>query len=218
MAKPSETDRKTRILDAAEHAFADFGFVGASLRQIVLDAKVNLATVYYYFKSKEGLMAAVIERRFGPLRQAQFELLQKYEREAQGQPLPLEKILDVMLVPLRQVGANSVKSRAIRRLIGRIVTEPNPQFQDILRPQQEKVRAAYLQALQRSLPGLPLADLQWRIEFFWGSLAFILCNPRKIEKMSSGACNPADMPTALAQMMTFFSTGFRAPAVSAMPA
>ena len=214
MAKKAETDRKTRILDAAEQAFAEHGFEGASLRQIVLDAKVNLATVYYYFESKEGLMAAVIARRFDPLRQAQIGLLEQYETEAQGQPLPLEKILDVMLVPLRQVGTNSAKSRAIRRLMGRIVTEPNPQFQDILRPQHEKVRAAYLRALQRSLPDLPMADIQWRIEFFWGALAFILCNPRKIEKMSGGACNPADTPTALAQLMTFFATGFRAPAVA----
>ncbi|MBM3892065.1 MAG: helix-turn-helix transcriptional regulator, partial [Verrucomicrobia bacterium] len=77
MSPSSEQSRKMRILDAAEKAFADLGFEGASLRHIVQEARVNLATVYYYFKSKEGLMAAVFERRFGPLRNEHFEALQQ---------------------------------------------------------------------------------------------------------------------------------------------
>ena len=215
MAKKAETNPKDRILDAAEKVFADCGFEGASLRNIVGEAGVNLATVYYYFESKERLMGAVIERRFGPLRQEHLELLEQYEREAQGRPVPAEKILEAMLLPpLRLAGTRSANSQAAMRLIGRIVTEPNPQFQDVLRSQHEKVRTAFLEALRRGLPELPLADIQWRIEFFWGALAFILCNPRKIEKTTRGACNPADTKAVLAQMIQFFSTGFRAPAVS----
>jgi len=68
MAKDTETSRRERILDAAERAFGDYGFTGASLRRIVVEARVNLATVYYYFGSKNGLMEAVLKRRFGPLR------------------------------------------------------------------------------------------------------------------------------------------------------
>ena len=52
MRKPSEPDRQTRILDAAENAIAESGFAGASLRDIVREARVNLATVYYYFGPK----------------------------------------------------------------------------------------------------------------------------------------------------------------------
>lgn len=213
MAPRPETGRRTRILDAAEHTFADFGFDGASMRQIVLKAKVNLATVYYYFGSKEGLMAAVFDRRLGPLRQEHLELLEQFEREARGRPLPVEKILEAMLEPpLRLAGTASAQARAVRRLLGRIVIEPNPRFQELLRSQHEAVRAALLKALRRSLPDLPLTDLRWRFEFFWGALAFVLCNPGKIEKMTRGKCNPADTRTVLAQMTAFFSAGLRAPA------
>ena len=83
-----ENFRKTRILDAAERAFADSGFAGASLRCIVQDAGVNLATVYYYFESKKGLMQAVFKRRFGPMRQEQLELLRRYEAGAPSRELP----------------------------------------------------------------------------------------------------------------------------------
>lgn len=212
----AKANPQDRILVAAEKVFAEVGFEAASMRQIVKLARVNLATVYYYFGSKEGLIAAVIDRRFGPLRQEHLDLLQQYERGAGGQPLPVEKILEAMLLPpLRLADTAAAKAQPVLRLIGRFVTEPNPQFQELLRRQTTQARTAFLAALQRSLPGLPNADLQWRFEFFWGALAFILCNPRKIENMTDGACNPADTRAVLAQMIPFFSAGLRAPACGA---
>jgi AcrR family transcriptional regulator len=215
MAKLSEQSRKTRILDAAEKAFADFGFEGASLRQIVHDAKVNLATVYYYFGSKEGLMAAVFERRFGPLRNEHVEALQQLDKEAQGRALPMEKILDTMLQPaLRLATAVAPHGRTVMRLIGRIASDPNPQTQELFRRQMREVREAHLACIRRSAPHLPEADLQWRFEFIWGAFAFVLCNPAKLERITGGICNPADIDAVLAQMVACFSAGFRAPAVS----
>src|SRR5512140_2669371 len=99
MPKPSAPDRQTRILDAAENAIGEHGFAGASLRHIVLEARVNLATVYYYFGSKRGLMEAVLKRRLGPLRQEHLALLREVGAAAKGRPLPVEKVLEAMLLP-----------------------------------------------------------------------------------------------------------------------
>ncbi|MCX7825861.1 MAG: TetR/AcrR family transcriptional regulator [Verrucomicrobiae bacterium] len=215
MSQPSEQSRKTRILDAAERAFADLGFEGASLRQIVQAARVNLATVYYYFGSKEGLMAAVFERRFGPLRDEHWEALQKLDKEAQGYPLPMEKILETMLRPaLRLATAAAPQGRTVMRLIGRIASDPDPRIQELFRGQFREVRQAYLERIHRSAPELPEADILWRFEFIWGAFAFVLCNPAKLERITGGMCNPADMNTLLAQMVACFAAGFRAPAVS----
>jgi AcrR family transcriptional regulator len=203
--------RRDRILDAAEHTFATAGFAGASLRDIVREARVNLATVYYYFDSKNGLMEAVLKRRFGPLRAEHLELLRRFEREADGRPLAVEKILEAMLLPpLRLAMAAPAKRHAVTRLIGRLVTEPDPKTQSILRRQRSEVRAAFLKALQASLPRVPWPELQWRMEFVWGALAFILCNPRQLEKETRGACNPVDTHQVLVEMISFFSPGFRA--------
>jgi AcrR family transcriptional regulator len=211
MPKPSEHDRQARILDAAENALAELGFAGASLRHIVLEARVNLATVYYYFGSKRGLMEAVLKRRFGPLRLEHLALLRQFETAAKGRPLTVEKILEAMLLPpLRLAATAPAKHQAVTRLIGRIVSEPNAQTQEMLRSQRVETRAAFLKALQRSLPRASLPDLVWRIEFIWGALAFTLCNPRKIEIETHGACNPADTENVLAEMIGFFSPGFRA--------
>ena len=211
MPKLSEQDRQTRILDAAENAIAELGFAGASLRHIVLEAQVNLATVYYYFGSKRGLMEAVLKRHFGPLRQEHLALLGEFEAAAGGRPLPVGKILEAMLLPpLRLAAKAPAKRQAVTRLIGRIVTEPNPQIQHVLSSQRVEVRTAFLRALRRSLPKAPLPALLWRIEFVWGALAFALCNPRKIEIETHGACDPKDTDNMLAEMISFFSPGFHA--------
>jgi AcrR family transcriptional regulator len=211
MPRLSEQDRQTRILDAAENAMAELGFAGASLRHIVLEARVNLATVYYYFGSKRGLMEAVLKRRFGPLRQAHLALLREFEQAANGRPLPVARILEAMLLPpLRLAATAPAKHRALTRLFGRIVAEPNPQIQEVLRSQRAEVRSAFLKALQRSLPGAPLSGLLWRVEFVWGALAFALCNSRKLELETHGACDPADADHVLTEMIQFFSPGFHA--------
>ena len=211
MIRQAEPAPQDRILDAAESALAEFGFAGASLRDIVREAKVNLATVYYYFGSKRGLMEAVVKRRFGPLREEHLALLRAFEATAKGRPLPVEKILEAMLLPSLRLAAKApARHQAVTRLIGRIVTEPNAEIQEVLRTQRVEVRTAFQKALQRSLPKAPLADVLWRIEFVWGALGFVLCNPRKLEVETHGACDLAKTNEVLAEMIHFFSPGFRA--------
>ena len=58
-----KTDKKDHILDAAERVFAEYGYEGASTRQISGEAGVNMAMLNYYFGSKEGVFLAIFERR-----------------------------------------------------------------------------------------------------------------------------------------------------------
>ena len=51
--------RRERLLKAAATVFAKDGFEKASLRAICLKAKANVASVKYYFGSKEGLYREV---------------------------------------------------------------------------------------------------------------------------------------------------------------
>lgn len=213
MRKLSGPDPKTKILDAAENAFAAHGFEGASLREMVLAAQVNLATVYYYFGSKEGLMEAVLKRRFDPLRQQHLELILAFEQEARGKPIHVEKILEAMLLPpLRLAASASHRNLQVGRLIGRLVLEPNTKAQAFLKNQYQDVRTKFREALRRSLPTLPLSDLLWRLEFIWGAMAYILSNPSNIKEKTDGACDPVETGLLLTQMIRFFSAGFGVPA------
>lgn len=60
----TEPDTRTRLLDAAERAFAEAGLAGARVNAIAAEAGANKAMLYYYFGDKEGLYNAVLERVF----------------------------------------------------------------------------------------------------------------------------------------------------------
>lgn len=62
--------RRTResILAAAQSIFADKGYSGANVSDIVASAKTTKPMVYYHFGSKEGLFAAVLEQVYAGMR------------------------------------------------------------------------------------------------------------------------------------------------------
>jgi AcrR family transcriptional regulator len=67
-------DKRQLILDVALRHFADRGYAGTSVQDIVDEAKVAKPMVYYYFQSKAGLFLALIygalDERFRVLSQA----------------------------------------------------------------------------------------------------------------------------------------------------
>ena len=58
----SEMDSRSRILEAALDEFAAVGFAGARVDTIARLAGCNKQLLYHYFKDKNGLYEAVIER------------------------------------------------------------------------------------------------------------------------------------------------------------
>lgn len=68
---------KERILDAALLAFAERGFGGVSMRQILSDAGTNVAAGHYHFGSKQALYTQVVLRYMLPLNQARFANLEE---------------------------------------------------------------------------------------------------------------------------------------------
>ena len=57
----------SQILDAAEALFARHGLRGTRVREIASAAGVNEATLYNYYKNKEALYEAVLERGIQPI-------------------------------------------------------------------------------------------------------------------------------------------------------
>lgn len=61
MTDEDKIDTKIVILDSALKLFAQFGYEGASIRQIAADANVNIAAINYHFKSKHNLYWAAMQ-------------------------------------------------------------------------------------------------------------------------------------------------------------
>jgi AcrR family transcriptional regulator len=56
-----EPNARERLLETAIGIFAEKGYSGASVREIVEQAGVSKPVLYYYFKSKEGLFLAILD-------------------------------------------------------------------------------------------------------------------------------------------------------------
>jgi AcrR family transcriptional regulator len=66
LSTPARLDRaertRSRVLDAAAHAFASAGFSRTTVEQIASTAGVSKAIVYHHFGSKEAVLEALLER------------------------------------------------------------------------------------------------------------------------------------------------------------
>lgn len=55
-------DRREALVGAAFHQLAERGFEGLRTREVAREAGVNIATLHYYFPTKEKLIEGVVER------------------------------------------------------------------------------------------------------------------------------------------------------------
>src|SRR3990167_1531110 len=60
---PRKTDKRVRLIEAAKVLIHQKGFNLTTLADIAQEADVPLGNVYYYFKTKEAIGSAVIEKR-----------------------------------------------------------------------------------------------------------------------------------------------------------
>ncbi len=72
-------ETRDKIIQAARVLFADFGYEGTSVREIAKSAEVNVASVNYYFNSKENLFLEIIRAGYKQCAQEFKILLQKNE-------------------------------------------------------------------------------------------------------------------------------------------
>ncbi len=68
-------DTKQKIIKVAGRMFAEHGFDGVSVRDVVRAAKVNLGAITYHFGGKEQLYEAVIQEKAMPLRDGSMRIV-----------------------------------------------------------------------------------------------------------------------------------------------
>ncbi len=62
---PSGDERRLALTRAAYRLIAARGFEGLRVRDVAADVGVNIATLHYYFPTKEGLIRAVVDHLVG---------------------------------------------------------------------------------------------------------------------------------------------------------
>lgn len=73
----TDLETKEKIMEAARVLFADRGYEGTSVREIAKAAEVNVASVNYYFSSKENLFLEILRAGYSECAQEMRTLLEK---------------------------------------------------------------------------------------------------------------------------------------------
>src|SRR3982751_5066696 len=188
-------DTKQKILDAAEQLVAEQGYAATSLRQIIASAGVNLASIHYHFGSKDELLHELVLRKAGPVNEKRIDLLARYAAEAEGKPLPVEKILDAFFTPMVETASSNPQ---FVRVMGRIVVEGL--LPTIIQKDFQPMFGHFVDALRATLPELSPMELKWRVHFMTGVIAHTLCGARE-----------GNFEEGIQRLIRFLAGGFRAP-------
>jgi AcrR family transcriptional regulator len=202
-------DTEERIFLAAERLFAERGFEGVSVRDIVQEAGVNLAAVSYHFGSKSMLLLSIFRKRTREMNHERLAMLREAEAKAGGAP-PLREILRALLgPPILWKDPASGKDTA-SRFISRVMAEVTPELRAILESDVSHLRGFVL-PIARTLPHLSEPDVCWALHFAVGLPHQCTdTNFKRVKALSDGQCDTADVHAVLERAIQFAIGGIEA--------
>ncbi len=208
-------ETKDRLLDAAERLFAERGFDGASMRALTQAAGVNVSAANYHFGSKEALLRATLLRRIEPLNRRRLERLDVLEREAAGEPLAIESILEAFLRPIFDERAASVDATSrFRQVAARLYSDPPEVVDAMKRELFGPVMIRFVGALSKSLPEKPRREIELGFQFSVGVIVHVISG-HLVSMLSSKDAAPASEDVELSdeslleQMIAYTAAGLR---------
>ena len=138
---------KDKILDAAEHLFAQKGLEGASLRAITDKAGANLGSIHYYFGSKMKLVEEVVNRRIDQLNQIRFEVFKEHVDENQRPSLK-----ELWLAALKAMLTLRGQNPDFIRMLGFLMWSPDSSFRELLITQENLFSDTFLREILEYFP------------------------------------------------------------------
>lgn len=191
---------KERLIDAAEALFAELGIAQTSLRDITQKALANLASVNYHFNSKEGLLQAVIERRFLPVNNERMRLLDQAEMAAPNRIPSLESVVYAIVAPPTRLFSHHPN---FMRLLGRLHSEVNSELRDACLTARMGELAQRLKGmLVKILPDVPEEELFWRVHFLFGAMVHTWMCHQDLAVLSGGvACVQAEEEIMISRLV-----------------
>jgi AcrR family transcriptional regulator len=203
--KPKSQSSRERLLDAAEELFAEAGFNGVSVRQIVERASVNLGAIPYHFGTKENLFKEVLLRRAKPLREERQRMMAELLKTTASPSL--EQILWVLLEPAFRT---SRENAAFRRLLGRASMDPAPEVRRLMVEIYTPDFITVPKALRTYLDAMDETEFYWKLNCFYGVMLFVQADTGKIQTIAGEGFDTSQPAIALKYVIPFLAAGMRA--------
>ena len=199
-------DTKEQIISVAERLFAERGFAGTTLRNVIAEADVNLAAVHYHFGSKEELFRAVVKRFARPIVEQELALLKQLQ--AGGRVPTVEAILTAVIKPCLEFLAQDREFSLVHaQLMGRCWAEPEP-LKSIIEVEFAASMEAFLDVLQRVLPEQSRSQLAWKFNLVIAALIRVQSEAGQPLALIQST-DPKSVQVAIEQLVKFLSPGMR---------
>ncbi|WP_454644744.1 TetR/AcrR family transcriptional regulator [Bradyrhizobium liaoningense] len=168
--KKSDATRR-RILDAAALVMSREGFAGTKLSDIAGEAKVKIATLYYYYPSREDLVEAVLVSGSRHVREHTQEAVSRLAVSV----TPLERLCVAVEAHLRYILEISHYTEAAVRNSGQVPER----IREATRAEQSKYGRLWQELIDAAVAGTPsttaqrkalrmliLGGLNWTVEWW----------------------------------------------------
>lgn len=159
---PLSNSTMSRLLDGAERSLLSHGYKGSSIRRITQEAGTNVASINYYFGSKNELFAALFRRRLNSLTQQRDEALRAIEARS---GYSIEDIVQAYFNTLFRLHGHAGQE-AVLAILRLLITDPavTQLASECIDDSYIRVKRRYAQALAAITPDLPVEELEWRLD------------------------------------------------------
>lgn len=205
---------RVSILDAAERAFAELGYGGASIRGIARDADVNQAMIHYYFQNKDQLFDEVIDRRAGAVNAQRNDALDRLF--AEGVPT-LEELMEALLRPTIEMGHDESRGgSAFARLVVSFSNSADERSRNMAIEHYDPIARRSIAAMRQVLPELDMAAAVRAYLFSISVALSVMARTGRAARLSGGLCNDTDTEETVSTTVAFSCAGIRALAKQAV--
>jgi AcrR family transcriptional regulator len=210
MAAEAEKDVKTALLDAAERLLADNGVNGVSLRRILGEAGANSAALHYHFKSREGLVEAILVRHGQEINLRRREVLAAMERQSQRPDV--EQIVDALVDPMVEFLRDEGESgRRFLRFLARLQSDRAVVHHSLQEQHFPDVRERMARYLTQACPHLPPTELMRRSTMMIDTMLQSLANAEFMSEHWGGEHHEAMLMEFVGTLKAFLAGGISAP-------
>ena len=209
---PIQNKTATRLLNVAEILFSEHGYAVTTVRDIAAKAKVNQALINYHFQNKRGLFNAVFERRATIILKERVDLLNAAREKSKKKPIPLRDLIYAFVYPPLRMASADKGGRSFVKLQARLHNEPKDIEHELRVKLYDNVSLNFVEELKRTLPKLSQSTICWRLICVMGLYLYVASNTGRLEVISKGRANGADLTRALPEILDFCEQGFLAPA------
>jgi len=206
--KKPKIDTRDKLLDVAEQLFARNGLENVSIKDITDSAKTRLASINYYFETKENLFNEVILRRAHILATERLKALDEIHYSDRDTRDVISNVVEAFVHPLLKKSVNGGPGwKSYCQLIARTATYSFSFTTNELKSEFNSVALRFVESLGRALPSLNNKQAHYAFHFMLSSTLYIFTENERIDGMSGGQYKSSDLESISTEMIQYIVGG-----------